>query len=39
MIKADFTGAYIKIIKSLNPTLINIKGIVAKETMRTFVIV
>ena len=39
MIKADFTGAKLKVIKSLNPTLIGICGMVAKETMRTFVIV
>lgn len=36
LIKADYHGAYIKVIQSKSPDLIGIEGIVLQETMRTF---
>ena len=39
IVKADFNGALIEILKAKNVQLIGLKGIVAKETQRTFVII
>ena len=39
MIKADLNGAFIEVINANNKQLIGIKGIVAKETKRSFVII
>ena len=37
--KADFNGALIEIINAKNTQLIGLKGIVAKETQQTFIVV
>ena len=39
MVKADLNGAFIEIVNATNKQLIGIKGIVAKETKRSFVII
>ena len=39
MVKADFNGANIEIINAKNQQIIGLKGIVAKETQRTFVVI
>ena len=39
MVKADFNGAHIEIVDSNNKQMIGIKGFVAKETQRSFIIV
>ena len=39
IVKADFNGAVLEIIKCKNAQMIGQKGIVAKETQRTFVII
>lgn len=39
LVKADFTGAQVKVLKSANQSLINTQGIVVRETTRTFVII
>ena len=39
MIKADFNGAHIEVLNSKNPQLIGQRGIVAKETQRSFILI
>jgi RNase P/RNase MRP subunit p29 len=39
MVKADLNGAFLEIVNANNKQLIGIKGIVAKETKRSFVII
>ena len=39
MIKADFDGAHIEVVNCKNPQIVGQKGIVAKETQRTFIII
>ena len=39
IIKADLAGAHISVIKANNQSLVGLKGLVVKETARTFVIV
>ncbi|PWN50314.1 hypothetical protein IE53DRAFT_344349 [Violaceomyces palustris] len=38
LIKADFCGAELGVVRASNPSLVNLSGLVAKETERTFVI-
>ena len=37
--KSDLHGAYIEIIKSKSPTLIDQKGIIIQETLHTFSVI
>lgn len=39
MVKADFSGAKIKIVNSKNPQMISQKGIIAKETKNAFIVI
>jgi RNase P/RNase MRP subunit p29 len=38
-VKADFTGASVKVVNSKNLTLIGTEGIVVRESTRTFVVI
>ena len=39
MIKADFNGAHIEVVKNNNKQIVGQKGIVAKETQRSFILI
>ena len=39
IVKADFSGAKVKVINSKNATMIGIKGIIVRETKCTFVVI
>lgn len=38
IVKADFVGAPIRVVRAKNPSLVGIEGLVAKETESTFVV-
>jgi ribonuclease P protein subunit POP4 len=38
-VKADFSGAMVKVVNAKNEMVIGIEGIVVRETTRTFVVI
>lgn len=39
LVKADFSGAKVKIVKSKNTQLVGTKGLIVRESARTFVLI
>ena len=39
IVKADYSGAKVKVVKSKNPAALNIEGIIVRETTRTFIVI
>ena len=39
LVKADFTGAMVKVSNSKNKVMIGVEGLVVRETTRTFVVI
>ena len=39
LVKADYSGAKVKIVKSKNPAIVGQEGIIVRETTRTFILI
>ena len=39
IVKADYSGAKVKVVKSKNPATLDIEGIIVRETTRTFIVI
>lgn len=39
LVKADFSGAHVKVVKSKNEALVGVRGLVVRESARTFILI